>query len=114
MEHNDAVVQVLDDFINFELPTHQIIEYANNIGLVWFSKYQIRVLKQIKRLVTDHAFTTLVTFILGSFIGGHNILRSIPGVTKEMLQVFGDPLSALFDSVDKILYVDIAEATLGR
>ena len=111
MSHDNAVSAVMDEFINFDLPTHKTIEYLNNIGLIWFSKYQIRVLKHIKNLVKESPFTTLATFIIGMapFMGDNNILNSVPGVTKDALQGFGDPLSSLLSSVDQILYVDIAD-----
>jgi hypothetical protein len=109
MSHEDAVTAVNEEFINFDLPTHRLIEYANNIGLIWFSKYQLRVLKQIKNLIKEHPFTTIATFMIGKAISDDNILNSLPGITKDALQAFGDPMSVLTSSVDQILTIDIAE-----
>ncbi|RLB94471.1 MAG: hypothetical protein DRH26_01095 [Deltaproteobacteria bacterium] len=109
MNHQDALSAVNDEFINFALPTHRMIEHLNNIGLVWFSKYQLRVLKHIKNLVKEHPFTTLSTFILGAYIGDNNILNSIPGFTKDALQGFGNPMSMFADSINDILYVNGVE-----
>lgn len=112
MEHKDAVSAVAAEFIDFAPPTHRMIEYANNIGLVWFSKYQLRVLKHIKNVVTDHPFSTLATFIIGQQLGNQNILNSIPGVTKGMLSFMGNPLAALMSGGPEILYVNGLE-TVG-
>jgi len=117
MSHNDAISAAIDEFINFDLPTHRSIEYLNSIGILWFSKYQLRVLKQIKNLVLEHPFTTLATFLMGAYIGGHNIINSIPGITKDTFQAFGDPITALSGSADQILYADlvgtVASSTLN-
>ena len=107
MSHKDAVSEAMDQFINFGLPTHLTLDYLNRTGLVWFSKYQLSVLKHIKNLITERPFTTLVTFILGSFIGGNNILQSIPGITKDALQNMGDPFSAIAETPWGIFNVDL-------
>lgn len=109
MNHEDAVAAVNEEFINFSLPTHRTLEYLNSIGLIWFSKYQLRVLKQIKNLVADKPFTALSTLLLTSTIGTSNIFNSIPGITKDLFQAFGDPATAFVDSVPQVLYIDIAD-----
>jgi len=108
MEHRDAVATVVDKFINFDLPTHKSIEYANSIGLVFFSKYQLRVLKHIKNVLLDAPFTALSVFLLGSATGvGDNIINSIPGVTKGLFQNIGTAGTAAASSVGGVLYIDL-------
>jgi len=106
--HDDAVSAVVEEFINFDLPTHRIIEYSNQIGLFWFSKYQLRILKQIKNSVTDRPFEAMVNFLLAAKLGISNIGMSVPGITKDATQLFGEPISALYDSGDEILAIDLA------
>lgn len=107
MSHDMAVSEVMDKFINFDLPTHRMIGALNETGLLWFSKYQLRVLKHIKNVVLDRPFTTLATFILGSYIGNNNIVNSIPFITKEYSPLgIGDPLSAISTSPWDIVTVD--------
>jgi hypothetical protein len=106
MVHKEAVERVTDEFINFAPPTHRMLEYANNIGLVWFSKYQLRVLRHIKNIITEHPFSALATLIIGSTIHNNNILNTIPFATKDMGRMIGDPLSALFSSSGDIFTID--------
>ena len=110
MSHEDAISAVSDEFINFDLPTHKILEYGNNVGILWFSKYQLRVLKHIKNVLKDQPFTAISVFILGSFFGNNNIINSIPGLTKGALQGISEPLRTFADSADQILYYDMAES----
>jgi len=109
MEHKEAVSRVSDEFINFAPPTHRMLEYANNIGLVWYSKYGIRVLKHIKNVVQEHPFSTLAVFLVGS---QNNILYSIPGITKNVGAMLGTPFSSGIDSIDAILPLHGIETVL--
>ena len=108
MSHQNAITAVTEEFVNFSLPTHRMLEYLNNVGLVWFSKYQLRVLKQIKNLVTEQPLTALSTFLITSVVGTGNIINSLPGITKDLFQAFGDPIQSLNDSVGQITTIDAA------
>jgi len=110
MDHNLAVSTVMDKFINFDLPTHRMISMVNDIGLVMFSKYQLRVLKHIKDVLKEHPFTALATFLIGSHIGDNNIINSIPFVTKDVMQNVGNAASltgTVWDTavIDGVQYV---------
>jgi hypothetical protein len=113
MKHEDAVSKVMDEFINFDLPTHRTIEYLNSVGIIWFSKYQLRVLKQIKNIVKEHPFSSIATLLLGTFIGNNNIINSIPFLTKDVTQTFGNPLETVWDSAPQILNVELADFATG-
>jgi len=113
MDKGEAQTRVMDEFINFDLPTHRMLEYANRIGVVWFSKYQLRVLKHIKNLAIDHPFTSLTTYLLGKYIGDNNIFNSIPGVTKDLFQGFDNPFSQTISSVHDTVVIE-SVATIGE
>ena len=106
MSHELAVSDVMEKFINFDLPTHRMIGAANEVGLILFSKYRLRVLKHIKNVLLDRPFTTLATFVLSSSLRMGNILESIPGITSSFDQSLSNPLGLLVPSMDQILYVD--------
>jgi len=108
MSHADAVYTAIDKFINFDLPTHKSLEYLNSVGLVFFSKYQLRVLKHIKNVVKDAPFSAIAVYLLGQFSGiGDNIINSIPGFTKGLTQNLGTPLGVLEGSYKGILTMDL-------
>lgn len=109
MSPKEAIRSAINLFINFDLPTHKSLEYLNSIGLIFFSKYQLRVLKHIKNVVKDAPFSALAVYILGQFAGiNENILNSIPGVTKGLTQNLSTPWNALSSSTGQILYLDLA------
>ena len=108
MSHKDAISKAVDEFINFDIPTHKSIEYLNSVGVLWFSRYQLRVLKHIKNVIAEQPFTALSVYLLSAFTGiGDNIINSIPGFTKGTFQNFGTPWSTLQGTPGNILYVDL-------
>jgi hypothetical protein len=109
VSHDDAVARVQDEFINFDLPTHKMLEYLNSVGLIWFSKYQLRVLKHIKNVVKERPFTAIATYMAGMVIGNNNILNSIPGITKDALQGFSNPIASLWSSWQQILNIELVD-----
>jgi hypothetical protein len=100
--HKESVARVMEEFINFDLPTHKTIEYMNSIGLVWFSKYTIRVQKMIAYSIMDKPFDAAAAYLLSLTSGMDNILNSTIGVTKDMFSVFGNPISVFTGSIDEI------------
>jgi hypothetical protein len=109
-----AISEVMDKFLNFDLPTHRMISMLNDAGLLLFTKYQLRVLKHIKNAVLEHPFSTLATYLISSnFLGGDNIMNSIPFVTKRATQVLNDPVTLFATSPFDILTVDGIQAVSG-
>lgn len=45
--------QVMDEFINYDLPTTRAMQYLNDIGILWFTKYLIRVQKTIAKMFLE-------------------------------------------------------------
>jgi hypothetical protein len=91
-----------------------MLEYANSIGLIWYSKYQLRVLKHIKNLVKDHSFSTLATFLIGNATSHNNVINSIPFVTKDVSAIWGNPFSNFAQSVGQILPIHAVDTILPK
>lgn len=110
--HDEAMASVIQEFVNFNIPTGRGLEYANQIGLVWFSKYQLRILRVIYDMIKNKPADTLTTFMLGSVVDASNILMSVPGITKDTMQMFGNPVSALIDSSDEMITTALIDKVL--
>jgi len=108
MPNSEAVAAVSDEFINFSVPTHRMIEYGNTIGLLWFTKYGSRVLKVIAESVIDKPYDVFMAFMFSVHLGLDNIINSIPGVTKSLFSNLGDPVSSIVESADESLIIDSA------
>ena len=98
MDKAEAAAQAIEEFINFAPPTHQMIDFLNRMGVLWFTKYGIRVLKTMKTNAVDKPFDVLMTLGTASALGFDTIFGSIPGVTKGLLSNVANPVSMFLSS----------------
>ena len=49
----ESLTEIVDTFINYDIPSHQGIDYANKMGIVLFTKYWLRVQKIIYNLTHE-------------------------------------------------------------
>lgn len=45
MDTDAALSMAMDAFVNYDLPTHKNIQYLNDMGILWFTKYYFRIQK---------------------------------------------------------------------
>jgi len=114
MSHADAVAAVTEEFVDFNIPTHKMIEYFNSIGFLWFTKYGLRILKVIKNSVADKPYDAFMAFMLSSHVGLDNILNSVPGVTKDVFAPLGDPFSSAIGSLDEPFMINGLDEILSK
>ncbi len=112
MSHVDAMRSVSNEFINFSLPTHRMLQYGNDIGAIWFSKYQLRILRIMADSLKAKPFEVMSTFVLSSILGASNIFYSIPGVTKGAFQGFGTAAGVMEGSVPNISTISSIDSAL--
>lgn len=47
VSHDIAIQNIMDAFVNYDLPPHKAMQYTNDMGITWFFKYFIRMQKVI-------------------------------------------------------------------
>lgn len=89
MPMQEAIRQASDLFIDYDLPTGVFTQYLNDIGVLMFTKYLIRVQKHILMMTARKKpiQTLLMLFGTSSFGTESSIFDSLIGVT--------DPFSRL-------------------
>lgn len=102
MTEKEAMTSVIREFVNFSLPTHRILEYGNSIGLLWFTRYQLRIFRTMYSSFKDKPFEAMTTFALSEVTGAANIFYSIPGITKGAFQGIGNAYSTAVASLPNI------------
>jgi hypothetical protein len=107
MEHKEAVAAVTDEFVNFDIPTHRMVEWGNTIGFLRFTKYGTRILKTIKNAAVDKPFTFFSTLAMSNGLGLDNIANSVPGVTKGVFANAGTAPTMFINSADEPLFTNI-------
>jgi hypothetical protein len=99
-ETNEIVAEAQELFINFDSPTHKGVQYANDIGLAWFTKYKMRVQRSVARTFAKNPVKAS-TALLGIDLAGFDAMWDTPIGGS----VFGgtSPLSVVDGVVDKAL-----------
>ena len=69
LSKKDSIEKIVNIFINYDLPTHKYIQYGNDMGVVWFSKYRIRILKVMAETMAENPARVFMLFALQGMLG---------------------------------------------
>lgn len=69
MDKSSALQAVIDQFVNYDLPTHKAIQYGNDIGLIWFSRYWLRIQKVIVKNFAENPARVLLGLSAQGILG---------------------------------------------
>lgn len=106
MSQEAALREARKSFVSYNVPTHKGIQYANDKGLLWFTKYYVRIQTVIAQLVKRNPARAVGVLALGDYIFNFSdILDSsvvdhwpvnvgggaleLPGAVAEILPVKG-------------------------
>lgn len=88
MDHKTAVQFVADAFVNYDIPTHRSMQYLNDMGIIWFTKYYLRIQKVIMHLWRDNPSRALMLAGIDSYFAGAQTLMD-----SGFIHHIGNPLS---------------------
>ncbi len=85
----DALIQMVSDaFVNYDVPSHRDVQYANDMGLVYFTKYYLRIQKVIALLYRDNPGRAMMLLTAGHFLDFIPMLQH-----SQILHRVGNPFS---------------------
>lgn len=67
LTHEQAIQSVSDAFINYDIPSHRKVQWANDVGLVMFTKYYIRIQKVILKIMKENPVSGLAMMLLNNY-----------------------------------------------
>ena len=70
LSHEQAVQLASDAFVNYDIPSHRSVQYLNDMGIVWFTKYYLRIQKVIAHLYAEKPGRALMLLSLSHFFSG--------------------------------------------
>lgn len=70
LSHDEAVQLASDAFVNYDIPSHRTVQYLNDMGIVWFTKYYLRIQKVIAHLYAEKPGRALMLLSLSHFFSG--------------------------------------------
>lgn len=59
LSHEDAIQIASDNFVNYDVPTARGLQYLNDMGIVMFTKYNIRIQKALFQLLKKRPATAM-------------------------------------------------------
>lgn len=69
MTHDEAIGHAMDIFIDYDLPTHRMIQYGNDLGFLFFTKYLVRVIRIMYITARDYPGRVLALLLLQNYFG---------------------------------------------
>ena len=87
LEHKAALQIASDNFINYDVPTAKGLQYLNDMGVVMFTKYNIRIQKALFQLLKKRPATAMAQAL---FINSFTNLES--GIDPLIWFNLGNPL----------------------
>lgn len=94
----EAAVEAIDSFINYDLPSNRWLQYANDMGIVRFTKYYLRIQAVLMRLYQQNpARAMFLATIENLFDGMQTVMDS------TLWNRIGSPLeSGPFDAIEAL------------
>ena len=97
-----------DAFIVYGTPDSKLLQYMNDMGLVMFTKYFVRIQRVIRKGVVDHPISFLLAVLGQAAIMDIDDVHDQSLFTKDLTNIFHGPI----DVLTKALYptgLDYAE-----
>ena len=88
MGREEAIQLVSDAFINYDVPSHRLVQYANDTGLIFFSKYYLRIQKVIMHLYRENPARALALLVGSHYFDAVPTLMDSAAVAR-----LGNPFS---------------------
>jgi len=87
MGHDDAIQRASDMFVNYDLPSHRMMQWLNDMGLVRFTKYYLRIQRPLMMLFQEHPARMLMMVLLHGYMPWFDVITD-----SGMLNRIGNPL----------------------
>ena len=68
MSKEEAIQDASDAFINYDIPMHQSLQYMDDMGLLPFTKYFLRIQKVLSKLFMDNPGRVLMAMSVGQLM----------------------------------------------
>jgi hypothetical protein len=99
MKEMDSVSNVVETFVNYDLPTHKGLQYLNDMGFILFTKYLLRTQKVILQTLRDRP-ASMLGLALGQYMFGLDVpdITDVNLLTNPDALLFrvNDPVDSLF------------------
>lgn len=110
--HEEAIQKASDSFINYDIPMHRGIQYLDNMGIVPFMKFFMRIQRVLVNLAKEHPMNVLTAVLLNQAVDLGPIVLDSAMVAKIGNNPVRGGAFEIFDAVDELPLVNAAMAVL--
>lgn len=89
LSHSEAIQRASDAFVNYDIPTSAELQYMNDMGLMMFTKYRLRIQRAMLTLMKERPGTALAQSILVS-----QFTNAPSALEPNIFTGFGDPFAS--------------------
>ena len=111
LEHDAAIQIASDNFINYDMPTSKGMQYLNDMGIIMFTKYNLRIQKALFRLLERKPARALLQALL--MHNGTDIPYGIDPIVWNQLGIpFREGAFAFPSVIDEPITMNMATSIL--
>lgn len=109
MAHDAALADIIETFINYDIPTSKFMQYMNDMGIMLFTKFLFRIQKVIIKSMKGKPANNLALYSLQSVLGDasdipdqfiltHGLIFSLPDIVENATNIAAAEIAQ--DSLD--------------
>ena len=111
LDHDAAIQIASDNFINYDMPTSKGMQYLNDMGIIMFTKYNLRIQKALFRLLERKPARALLQALM--MHGGTDIPYGIDPIVWNQLGIpFREGAFAFPSVIDEPITMNMATSIL--
>ena len=107
MTPEERLHRAMDEFIDYDIPTNRWIQYGNDLGFFWFTKYGIRSVGVASRLVLNHPRGVAKLFMLEHLFADISTVLDFNPSGR-----FGTPWGRIESALEDIATIAVSESLL--
>ena len=89
LSHEEAIQRASDAFVNYDIPTSAELQYMNDMGLMMFTKYRLRIQRAMLTLMKERPGSALAQSVLVS-----HFTNAPSALEPNIFTGFGDPFAS--------------------
>jgi len=101
-EKQKALMDVIETFVNYDVPTSPALQYLNDIGVLMFTKFLFRIQKVILRTFKENPANTMALYALENAVGDLASIDDSFLPWSNLMSKFNMPISGVWDSATQI------------
>jgi len=111
-EKQKALLDVIETFVNYDIPTSPALQYLNDIGVLMFTKFLFRIQKVIVRTFRENPANTMALYALENAVGDLASIDDSFLPWSNLMSKFNLPISGVWDSATQVSAVELWEPVI--